>query len=451
MFFIRQRRRESALSFSRVHSSGVVADSRAAVVLCYLSLCADIKRAEMSQYGSAANLSSFRERTNSPSYASLGKHRDEYNRFETARHAAAHSQRSSQDREEVRFGGFGDRPGSGVELSTFTWNGGEIITDPAQLPKPIKPRTMFYSPIGDGTVAADGYELKRRPVDLSPRVTVTQLQHIERGSKGHDGVNIIEKNWSVGGSVPPSEAGFGSEYGPGSGRNSRAGGGALSPDPFPPKPATNGKFDFGNYPPKPDPYAARPNSGLGGPGHGGLGDNGPFGGSQSNLGPHGPRDGQNSVASSVFSDPAYRLDTKTGYLITNPRELIHQFATMTPVATIDDSINNTPATATVQKQSYYKRTEETTEEHYAPHAPYKAPHAVPSPNKFVRQLRDETMTHSQKEANTHVEPVNQRDPHYQQRVQEIRTKSTYSRGGDEIDQLTQQLVSGLHTGKSRYN
>lgn len=30
---------------------------------------------EMSQYGSAANLSSFRERTGSPSYASLGKHR----------------------------------------------------------------------------------------------------------------------------------------------------------------------------------------------------------------------------------------------------------------------------------------------------------------------------------------------------------------------------------------
>lgn len=68
-----------------------------------------------------------------------------------------------------------------------------------------------------------------------------------------------------------------------------------------------------------------------------------------------------SVASSVFSDPSYRLDTKTGYLITNPRELIHQFATMTPVATIDDSVNNTPATHITQKQSYYKRTEETTE------------------------------------------------------------------------------------------
>ncbi|CAI5453926.1 unnamed protein product [Caenorhabditis angaria] len=405
----------------------------------------------MSQYGSAANLSQFRERTGSPSYASLGKHRDDYNRFETARHAANSQARNSVEREESRFSGFGDRPGSGVELSGFNWNGGEIITNEKSLPKAIKPRTMFYSPIGDGTVAADGYELKRRPMDLSPRVTVTQLQHIERGAKGHDGLNIIEKNWSTGGSVPPSEAGFGSEYGPGSGRNSRAGGGALSPEPPFPK-----KNDFGNNyqaPPKPDPFpahvnnnnnnAGRPYSGLGNHGDGGN----PFGGSQSNL---GPRDGRNSVASSVFSDPAYRLDTKTGYLITNPRELIHQFATMTPVATIDDSINNTPATTTVQKQSYYKRTEETTEEQYAPHAPYKTNHPVQSPNRFVRQLRDDNLTHSQREANTHVEPVNHRDPHYQQRVQEIRTKTSYSRGGDDIDALTQQLVSGLHTGKSKY-
>ncbi|PIC18877.1 hypothetical protein B9Z55_024619 [Caenorhabditis nigoni] len=409
----------------------------------------------MSQYGSAANLSSFRERTGSPSYASLGKHKDDYNRFETARHAMnSRSNRSqtSQEKEEIRFGGFGDRAGSGVELTGFNWSGGEVITSPNQLPKALKPRTMFYSPIGDGTVAADGYELKRRPVDLTPKVTVTQLQHIERGAKGHDGVNIIEKNWSTGGSVPASEAGFGSEYGPGSGRNSRAA--AFSPEPFP-KPATNGKAaaappaDFGNYQPKSEPYPpvpARPISGLGNTNDGGN----PFGGSQSNL---GPKDGRNSVASSVFSDPSYRLDTKTGYLITNPRELIHQFATMTPVATIDDSVNNTPATHTIQKQSYYKRTEETTEEQFAPHAPYKANHPVASPNKFVRQLRDDNLTHSQREANTHTEPVYHRDPNYNQRFQEIRTKSTtYSRGGDDIDQLTQQLVSGMQSGKSRqYN
>lgn len=401
----------------------------------------------MSQYGSAANLSSFRERTGSPSYASLGKHTDNYNRFETARHAMnSRNQRAqtSQEREEIRFGGFGDRAGSGVELTGFNWSGGELITSPQQLPKAIKPRTMFYSPIGDGTVAADGYELKRRPVDLTPKVTVTQLQHIERGAKGHDGVNIIEKNWSTGGSVPASEAGFGSEYGPGSGRNSRAGGGAFSPEPLP-KPM-NGKPAPPVEYPKPDPFppvAARPISNLGNDG------GNPFGGSQSNL---GPKDGRNSVASSVFSDPSYRLDTRTGYLITNPRELIHQFATMTPVATIDDSVNNTPATHTVQKQSYYKRTEETTEEQFAPHAPYKANHPVASPNKFVRALRDDNLTHSQREANTHTEPAYQRDPNYNQRFQEIRTKTTtYSRGGDDIDNLTQQLVSGMHTGKSRYN
>ncbi|EGT43248.1 CBN-GEI-15 protein [Caenorhabditis brenneri] len=454
----------------------------------------------MSQYGSAANLSSFRERTGSPSYASLGKHTDNYNRFETARHAMnSRSNRSqtSQEKEEIRFGGFGDRAGSGVELSGFNWSGGEVITSPTQLPKAIKPRTMFYSPIGDGTVAADGYELKRRPVDLTPKVTVTQLQHIERGAKGHDGVNIIEKNWSTGGSVPASEAGFGSEYGPGSGRNSRA---AFSPEPFP-KP--NGKpapppADFGNYQPKSGKFSSLKNKCCSKVFCSFLS----FILKPSVFSPCFPSpycpfqiliqlplaqlavleemeeihmEDRNrtwdqrtdaivscvsispeivffSVASSVFSDPSYRLDTKTGYLITNPRELIHQFATMTPVATIDDSVNNTPATHTIQKQSYYKRTEETTEEQFAPHAPYKANHPVASPNKFVRQLRDDNLTHSQREANTHTEPVYNRDPNYNQRFQEIRTKTTsYSRGGDDIDQLTQQLVSGMHTGKSRYN
>ncbi|CAD6188892.1 unnamed protein product [Caenorhabditis auriculariae] len=416
------------------------------------------KTEEMSQYGSASNLNSFRERTGSPSYTSLGKHRDDYNRFETARHAENRQQRqSSAERDESRFSGFGDRPGSGVELSGFNWNGGEVITSPTQLPKSLKPRRIYYSPIGDGTVAADGMELKRRPVDLTPRVTVTQLQHVERGEKGRDGLNIYEKNWSTGGSVPPSEAGFGSEYGPGSGRNSRAGG-ALSPvsEPIHKAPAYNANsgpgaglpnhgLNNGNAPAG-DPFGSghgRPGSGLGG----GDGLGAPFG-SQSNLGP--PKDGRNSVASSLFSDPSYRLDTKTGYLITNPRELIHQYATMTPVAIMDDRTDHTPATTTVSKQSFYRKTEETTEERYAPHAPYKAQHAVASPNKFVRQLRDDTMTHTQREANTHLDSLNHKDPHYEQRVNDIRQRTYSSRGQDDIDQLTQQLVSGLQTGTSRY-
>ena len=69
---------------------------------------------------------------------------------------------------------------------------------------------------------------------------------------------------------------------------------------------------------------------------------------------------ENIPASSLFSDPAYKLDMRQGYLIANPRELIHQYATTTPVAIMEAS-DNTPATMTVSKQSMYRRTEETSE------------------------------------------------------------------------------------------
>lgn len=63
--------------------------------------------------------------------------------------------------------------------------------------KSIKPRKFYYSPIGDGVVASDGVEMKRGPVDLSPRITITQTRTVERGAPGKGGVNIIEKNWST--------------------------------------------------------------------------------------------------------------------------------------------------------------------------------------------------------------------------------------------------------------
>ena len=46
-----------------------------------------------------------------------------------------------------------------------------------------------------------------------------------------------------------------------------------------------------------------------------------------------------SVAST--NDPYRIVDTKTGYLITNPRELIHQYATTTPIAIMDVSFKET--------------------------------------------------------------------------------------------------------------
>ncbi|KJH48385.1 hypothetical protein DICVIV_05500 [Dictyocaulus viviparus] len=452
----------------------------------------------MSQYGSSSMLGNYRERTASPAYSSLGKHKDDYNRFETARHAAAkHNER--QKSEESRFQAFGDRPGSGVEMTTHHWQGGEIITDPSQLPKSIKPRRLYYSPIGDGTVAADGIELKRRPVDLSPRVTITQLTHVDRGQKGHDGVNVYEKSWTnTVGSHPASEAGYGSDFGGlGSGRNSRAD--ALTPsggDSFG-KGAPGGSHGLGPGIPSGygdgvpgegyisgSPGAGNHGYGSGTPAGHGYGNGTPTGHGvggdksagypgtvrpDSGLGrypystldsrsghPYGcngnsgtGNDGRMSVASSVFSDPSYRFDTKTGYLITNPRELIHQYATTTPVAVMDPT-DNTPVSTTITKQSFYRKTDESTEERFSPYAPYKCTSNVQSPNKFVRQLRDETITHTQREANTHIEPVNLRGAHADQKINAIRSKTQNIRGGpDDIDKLTQQLVHNLHTS-SKY-
>ncbi|KIH51681.1 hypothetical protein ANCDUO_18229, partial [Ancylostoma duodenale] len=80
----------------------------------------------MSQYGSAGNLSNYRDRTASPAYSALGKHRDDYNRFETARHKEA-MRNERQKSEECRFQAFGDRPGSGVEMTSHHWQGGELM------------------------------------------------------------------------------------------------------------------------------------------------------------------------------------------------------------------------------------------------------------------------------------------------------------------------------------
>lgn len=62
----------------------------------------------------------------------------------------------------------------------------------------MKPRRLYYSPIGDGVVAADGVELKRIPKDLSPKVTVTHSRTLDRGEPGHDGYNIYTRTTTHG-------------------------------------------------------------------------------------------------------------------------------------------------------------------------------------------------------------------------------------------------------------
>ena len=101
------------------------------------------------------------------------------------------------------------------------------MTDPLLVNKSLKPRRMYYSPIGDGVVAADGIELKRIPREQTPRVSVIHQRYVEKGAPGKDGVRVMEKTWTTGGDGGSEIGGTraGSEFGggfPDSGRNSRA-------------------------------------------------------------------------------------------------------------------------------------------------------------------------------------------------------------------------------------
>ncbi|GMT07162.1 hypothetical protein PENTCL1PPCAC_29336 [Pristionchus entomophagus] len=411
---------------------------------------------KMSQYGSMGSVS--REYNMSPAYTSMNKPRDNYNRFETEQHARAKKLAQEEDAGS-KFSGFGDRPGSGVELSKHTWAGGEIISDPSRLPAGPKPRRMYYSPIGDGTVAADGIELKRLPVDLTPRVTVTQLTHVDRGRPGRDGLNEYIKEWNTAGAAPASEYGGLDNLGggPGSGR----GLGAMSPNSGRGGPldgANNNNNANNNGAPNnagKDPYGTMSSRGT--PHDYGLGGDRGNRGSPFDRGDHGHPDGRMSNASTMFSDPGYRYtDIQHGYAITNPRELIHQYATTTPIAVME-AADNTPGTMTTA--TYKKKVTTRIEERqggnvqgdtYAPYPPYRASSQTVaesrtlSPTNFVRRLRDDTMTSTQREANTHMDQMNNKDPNQQSRIHEIRQKTTTGRShNDDIDSLTNKMMEGL--------
>ena len=55
-------------------------------------------------------------------------------------------------------------------------------------------------------------------------------------------------------------------------------------------------------------------------------------------------------------EPGYRYEIKKDYKVTNPRELIHQYATGTPVTAIDPSLTET--TRTITRQHYTQTVEE---------------------------------------------------------------------------------------------
>ncbi|KAE9556357.1 hypothetical protein FO519_000397 [Halicephalobus sp. NKZ332] len=227
-----------------------------------------------------------KDRENSPAYSTLQRHPDDYNRYETRKYIVKELEKTRRD-DTAKFYGFGDRVGSGIELTPKRWAGGQIISDPTFLKKSLKPRRLFYSPIGDGVVEADGVEMKRGPKDMTPRRYVTHEKFIDPGSGGHDGVNIYETRWA------------------------------------------EGDDDDGN----------RNDKGYSGPPFDDLGDR--------NRGPKSddgwPRSGRSS-ALSIGTDGFPRHGwTKT--FIVNPRELINQYGTET-TTNIFDLEDHTPKTLT---------------------------------------------------------------------------------------------------------
>lgn len=48
-------------------------------------------------------------------------------------------------------------------------------------------------------VAADGIELKKGPVDLTPKVEIIHQRIVEKGDKGQAGKTVTERTWTTGG------------------------------------------------------------------------------------------------------------------------------------------------------------------------------------------------------------------------------------------------------------
>jgi len=386
------------------------------------------------------------------------------------------SRGTSQER-ETPFAGYGDRVGSGVALAPARWKGGEVVNDPALVNKSLKTRRMFYSPIGDGVVAADGVELKRIPQDLTPRVEVIQQRVVERGDPGKAGVKVTEKKWTTGGGGGDSANAYGSEYagagGPGDGRSSAGGfstpntagfspnagispNARISPNAGVPsalaRPASIPERDFvkelsdlvGSAPKQPLAAATKQEPGSKQKEYRSeSADNYSTGSTlpdRTKSPMNGfPASGRTSTTSAGLYEPGYRYEIKKDYQITNPKELIHQYATTTPVTTIDPTIETT--TRTITKQHFTQTIDE-----FGPFPPYTAGNAVPSPLKFTRELRDQTLTDSQRRANQNMQPMNDKDAQYGHRIEEIRRSTSRSGyGPDEVDQLATRLASGLHT------
>lgn len=558
---------------------------------------------DMSHYGSVGSLynrgaSENRDYLYSPAYSMLNRSQDDSLRFETGSQCSRQGRIRRDSEGKSKFSGYGDRPGSGVEFSPFEWKGGEVLYDPKQMPRSLKPRRLYYSPIGDGVVAADGVEMKRRPKDMSPRITISHIRTSEPGEPGRPGYNLYEKHIVHGGESAPNydvSAATTTTVNPRSTPNLSSGNDLLerlSKQPVPERATPDSakgrstvtpswpdtdyyqrntssqwsgaknsqersipiKYShdynrFGSAPPtsynsmdKNTPtnnrynntqnhkepryngtehyadnnqntdrfptaldshandyfetknrngnpvdrnnhsyYSSMNNSSTNDNNDNYSGDNNGsdryvsqtedtyitkhhvserytteqvderYGNGAFNSNRHDTLrddfDLNGTLNSNSFgrkrcvSESSGNFDVKKDYLITNPRELIHHYATTTPVAVLDPNTDNQTNLCNVKKHYVYE-----TEERYAPYPPYKGSSTTMHPNNFVRQLRDENLTSTQREANRCREPLNVKDEQTTRRLTQICQQTRREVSPQEIDYITEKLLCDLRTG-----
>jgi hypothetical protein len=84
---------------------------------------------------------------------------------------------------------------------------------------------------------------------------------------------------------------------------------------------------------------------------------------------------------------------------------------------------------------------------FSPFPPYTGGAGSVNPNKFVRALRDDNLTITQRQANQNLEPLNPKDSSYDQKIEQIRRQTQSISPNPEVDNLTSKLMSNLYTRK----
>ncbi|KAI1729864.1 CBR-GEI-15 protein [Ditylenchus destructor] len=279
---------------------------------------------------SAAGWKGF-SRKDIPEYSSLERKPDDYYPWLTHRQREEKLRQSQERDDTIKFYGYGDHKVSGIEMKAKKWTGGEVVTDPTIMRKSLKPRRMFYSPIGDGVVDADGIEMKRGPPDLNPRVQVIHERYVER-DPGHAGRRVTETLWDEGNRGKDDDGDRGLRSLPPNGLGDNGLGNRGKPDDDGGKRGPPYDDDGGNRGPPYDDGRGRS------PYRGDL-DSGP----------------KMSRPTSAMSDGRPR-EGWTKEFITNPRELIHQYANETPT-NIFDLEDHTPRTITTIKETLVEDTQ----------------------------------------------------------------------------------------------